>query len=175
MYLWWVGSMLVGLVVGLPSDHGSRFDTRLNSQHFMNGTTAVERTHHDSVITMHFNEARYPSTPLLNFTNFFNRLDRSVYEDKLVDFVLPTTSPSPENSLNDNNKSVPQWECRDDKVELDYMHFRAISLENNLTRLAIDCNYTLVKYSECKLERASLEKKLNYTTESWTACKRFCG
>lgn len=154
-----------------------RFDSSLNSQHFRNGTTALERISKDSKIRMHFNDGnslrnRDGSVPLFNYTNFFNRLD-----EVNNDGFLPVTSKPSENlvDLNDPTEVRKRQVCADDKVELDYMHFKAISLENNLTRLAIDCNYTITKYQECKTEKLQLAKNLNYTVESWNACKRFCG
>lgn len=161
------------VAISATSPPNGRFDTNINSQHFMNGTTALERNHKDNKISMHFNEARHLEVPLFNYTNFFNRLEQSNNEDLLHHHTWTTVKPQ-DDELKDTIEEKKRIECEDDKAELEFLHFQSISLANNFTRLAIDCNFTLTKYDQCKKERESLEKKLNYTSDSWNACKRFC-
>lgn len=170
----------ISAVATTPTVVPRELDDSFNSQHFLNGTTAVERSQEGSRINMHLNQAhKYDdeSVPLLNYTNFFNRPPQ---------YAISVTS-GPPSARDTTRKSLTratttdadvarrrEIECGDDKVELDYLHFHAITLENNLTRMAIDYNFTLIKYDECKLDRKKLENKLNFTTESWNSCKRFC-
>lgn len=157
----WMSCLLISICL-------ADLDTHFNSQHYVNGTTTVDRTREGSSISMHFNEPQHESVPLLNYTNYFNRLP--VAEQREAGVGSKTPSPPRQ-----DDTVVERRICSDDKVELDFLQGKAISLESNLTRMSIDYNFTLTKYDQCKEERRNLEKKLNFTTDSWAACKRFCG
>lgn len=148
------------------------FDTHFNSQHYINGTTLLERHRHESKISVLYHDPVNASIPLFNYSNFFNRLQMNKNEFDIYSTEIPDVLTSLNLTRVEDRRK--KQECEDDKVELDFLHYKSISLENNLTRLAIDCNFALDKYDKCKTDKLHLERKLNFTVDSLAACKSFC-
>ncbi|KAF2885846.1 hypothetical protein ILUMI_20327, partial [Ignelater luminosus] len=153
--------VLIAIALSLMAEN-----VTFQSQLWVNGTTSVSRKQQDSHVQMHFNQPIHVAIPLFNYSYTF----QNALQDRNNGMLITEQGLTTENGKEVLDDRCIQ-ECRDDKVELDFLQFKSISLENNITRLQIDYNFTLAKYEECKVERGELRKQLNYTTEMWDTCR----
>lgn len=132
----------------------------INSQLWLNGTTSLSRSKDDSTINMHFNQPLEHSIPLVNYSHLFNVRQIHLKSADVPQFSTeeyPKRQHEWENITTEGSvvcsKKIIQ-ECKDDKVQLEFLQEKKISLEIDVLKLRNSYNFTQSLLEECKRNEA---------------------
>lgn len=160
--------MLVVLLYG-GGCNNQKFSNTLDSQLWLNGSTTVLKKAEDSNVHVQYNHPWDMSIPLFNYSHEFNG-----FQKRHPWLLEERGSAGRELNFNNNNRGT-EWssemlttttegtgvcspkriqECADDKVELDFLQGKKISLEIDLMKLESIYNVTQGMLQECKRDEA---------------------
>lgn len=145
-----------------------KFRDTIDSQLWLNGSTTVLRKAEDSNVHVQFNHPWDASIPLFNYSHGFNGLQKRpigagllgepiTEYSKVVPGIewenIPTAITTTTEGTGACSRKRIQ-ECADDKVELDFLQGKKISLEIDLLKLESIYNVTQSMLQQCKRDEA---------------------
>ncbi|KAF2900430.1 hypothetical protein ILUMI_05755, partial [Ignelater luminosus] len=161
--------LIITLVASKPMQQNV-FDTNFNSQHFLNGTTSIERLNEGGNVHMQYNQATHNSIPLFNYSNLFSK--QQIGREQLS--IVTSASETDAEMIEVTTKKTVKG-CEEDWREYDDLMDKFVGLENSLKVARAEREYCEILMKETSKQIITAEEKLNYTTNTWNNCKLFCG